>query len=138
MYYNLYTEVWEMINFNKNSVWNLRPINVNEVRNELYGLLLNDEVILSAFKTIRDQLVFTNKRIVAIDVQGITGSKRSFSSLPYSKVQFFAIQTPSVMEMVKDSELYLEFSSGFSATFEFKGNVDIGQIGRMVSKYVIS
>lgn len=46
-----------MINFNKNSVWNLRPINVNEVRNELYGLLLNDEVILSAFKTIRDQLV---------------------------------------------------------------------------------
>ena len=127
-----------MINFNKNSVWNLRPINVNEVRNELYGLLLTDEVILSAFKTIRDQLVFTNKRIVAIDVQGITGSKRSFSSLPYSKVQFFAIQTPSVMEMVKDSELYLEFSSGFSATFEFKGDVDIGQIGRMVSKYVIS
>lgn len=127
-----------MINFNKNSVWNLRPINVNEVRNELYGLLLNDEVILSAFKTIRDQLVFTNKRIVAIDVQGITGSKRSFSSLPYSKVQFFAIQTPSVMEMVKDSELYLEFSSGFSATFEFKGDVDLGQIGRMVSKYVIS
>lgn len=127
-----------MINFNKNSVWNLRPINVNEVRNDLYGLLLNDEVILSAFKTIRDQLVFTNKRIVAIDVQGITGSKRSFSSLPYSKVQFFAIQTPSVMEMVKDSELYLEFSSGFSATFEFKGDVDIGQIGRMVSKYVIS
>ena len=127
-----------MINFNKNSVWNLRPINVNEVRNELYGLLLNDEVILSAFKTIRDQLVFTNKRIVAIDVQGITGSKRSFSSLPYSKVQFFAIQTPSVMEMVKDSELYLEFSSGFSATFEFKGDVDIGQIGRMGSKYVIS
>ena len=127
-----------MINFNNNSVWNLRPINVNEVRNELYGLLLNDEVILSAFKTIRDQLVFTNKRIVAIDVQGITGSKRSFSSLPYSKVQFFAIQTPSVMEMVKDSELYLEFSSGFSATFEFKGDVDIGQIGRMVSKYVIS
>ena len=127
-----------MINFNKNSVWNLRPINVNEVRNGLYGLLLNDEVILSAFKTIRDQLVFTNKRIVAIDVQGITGSKRSFSSLPYSKVQFFAIQTPSVMEMVKDSELYLEFSSGFSATFEFKGDVDIGQIGRMVSKYVIS
>lgn len=127
-----------MINFNKNSVWNLRPINVNEVRNDLYGLLLNDEVILSAFKPIRDQLVFTNKRIVAIDVQGITGSKRSFSSLPYSKVQFFAIQTPSVMEMVKDSELYLEFSSGFSATFEFKGDVDIGQIGRMVSKYVIS
>lgn len=127
-----------MINFNKNSVWNLRPISVNEVRNEVHGLLLNDEVILSAFKTIRDQLVFTNKRIVAIDVQGITGTKRSFSSLPYSKVQFFTIQTPSVMEMVKDSELCLEFSSGFSATFEFKGDVDIGQIGRMISKYVLA
>lgn len=127
-----------MINFNKNSVWNLRPISTDAVRNEVHGLLLNDETILSAFKTVRDQLVFTNKRIIAIDVQGLTGTKKSFSSLPYSKVQFFAIQTPSVMEMVKDSELYLAFSSGFSATFEFKGDVDIGQIGRMVSKYVIS
>ena len=91
----------------------------------------------SAFKTVRDQLVFTNKRIIAIDVQGITGRRKSFSSMPYSKVQFFSIQTPGFAELVPDSELFLMFSNGFTAKFEFKGNVDIGAIGRMISEYVL-
>lgn len=127
-----------MIDFNKDSVWNLRPISVDSVRNEVHELLVNGEVVHSAFKTVRDQLVFTNKRIIAIDMQGLTGTKKSFSFLPYSKVQFFAIQTPSIAEVLKDSELYLEFSSGFSATFEFKGSVDTYAIGRMVAEYVVS
>ena len=84
-------------------------------------------------------LVDTNaaKRIISIDVQGITGKRRSFTSMPYSKVQFFAIQTPGFMELVPDSELFLRFANGFEATFEFRGNVDIGLIGRIISEYVL-
>ena len=126
-----------MINFNKNTAWNLTTINLNSIHNEVAGLMVNGERPLMAFKTIRDQLVFTNKRIISIDVQGITGKRRSFTSLPYSKVQFFAIQTPGFMELVPDSELFLHFTNGFEATFEFRGNVDIGQIGRIISEYVL-
>ena len=126
-----------MINFNKNTAWNLTPINLNSIHNEVAGLMVNGERPLMAFKTIRDQLVFTNKRIISIDVQGITGKRRSFTSLPYSKVQFFSIQTPGFMELVPDSELFLHFTNGFEATFEFRGTVDIGQIGRIISEYVL-
>ena len=126
-----------MINFNKNTAWNLTPINLNSIHNEVAGLMVNGERPLMAFKTIRDQLVFTNKRIISIDVQGITGKRRSFTSLPYSKVQFFSIQTPGFIELVPDSELFLHFTNGFEATFEFRGNVDIGQIGRIISEYVL-
>ena len=125
------------INFNSNSAWNLTPININDVRSEVTGLLLEDETILSAFKTVRDQLIFTNKRIIAVDVQGLTGKRKSFSSLPYSKVQFFSIQTPGFAELVPDSEMFLMFSNGFTAKFEFKGNVNIGEIGRMISELVL-
>ena len=127
-----------MINFNKDSVFNLKPISVEEVRSEVHGLLVDGEAILCAFKTIRDQLIFTSKRVISVDVQGITGSRKSFSSLPYSKVQYFAIQTPSVAEIVPDSELVLVFSNNFQTRFEFKGNVDIGLIGRMISEYVLA
>jgi hypothetical protein len=126
-----------MINFNKNSAWNLTPINLSSIHNEVAGLMVNGEQPMMAFKTIRDQLVFTNKRIISIDVQGITGKRRSFTSLPYSKVQFFSIQTPGFMELVPDSELFLHFTNGFEATFEFRGNVDIGLIGRIISEYVL-
>ena len=100
------------VNFNRESVWDLRPIPVREVRDEVLGLLLEDEEINSAFKTVRDQLIFTNKRIISIDVQGITGRRKSFSTMPYSKVQFFSIQTPGFAELVPDSELFLMFSNG--------------------------
>lgn len=125
------------ISFNRESAWNLTPINKAEVRDEVNGLLLPDEEISCAFKTVRDQLIFTNKRVIAVDVQGLTGRRKSYSSLPYSKVQFFSIQTPGFAELVPDSELYLMFSNGFTAKFEFKGGVDIGEIGRMISEYVL-
>ena len=125
------------VNFNQNSAWNLTPIPVEEVRDEVRGLLIKDEGIAAAFRTVRDQLIFTNKRIIAVDVQGLTGRRKSFSSLPYSKVQFFSIQTPGFAEIVPDSELVLNFASGFNAKFEFKGGVNIGQIGRMISQFVL-
>lgn len=125
------------VNFNRESVWDLKPIPVRDVRDDVLGLLLEDEEINSAFRTVRDQLVFTNKRIISIDVQGITGRRKSFSSMPYSKIQFFSIQTPGFAELVPDSELFLMFSNGFTAKFEFKGAVDIGAIGRMISEYVL-
>lgn len=126
-----------MINFNKNSVWNLKPIDVNSVRSEVNGLLIFGEEIIAAFQTVRDQLIFTNERIISIDVQGLTGKRKSFTSMPYSKVQFFSIQTPGFAEFIPDSELTLTFTNGFVATFEFKGNVNIGEIGRKISEFVM-
>jgi len=125
------------INFNTNSAWNLKPIPVDSVRSEVNGLLIAGEEIVQAFHTVRDQLVFTNKRIIAIDVQGITGKRKSYASMPYSKIQFFSIQTAGLLELIPDSELFIMFTNGFTAKFEFKGNVDIGQIGRMISQYVL-
>ena len=125
------------INFNQNSVFNLKPINKDSVRGEVQGLLINGEEVLYAFQTVRDQLVFTNKRIIAIDVQGLTGKRKSFSTMPYSKIQYFSIQTPGFAELFPDSELFAMFSSGFTAQFEFKGQEDIGAIGRMISEYVL-
>lgn len=126
------------INMNKNSVFNLKPIPLSAVRSEVGGLLIRGEEAVMAFQSVRDQLVFTNKRIISIDVQGITGRKKSYGTLPYSKVQYFTVQTPGFAEIFPDSELYLQFTNGFEATFEFKGSVDIGLIGRMISEYVLA
>ena len=125
------------INFNSGGTFNLKPIPVNMVRDEVYGMLIDGEVCMLAFQTVRDQLVFTNKRIISIDVQGITGKRKSYASMPYSKIQYFAVQTPGFVEIIPDSELFLMFSNGMTATFDFKGNTDIGAISRMIAEYVL-
>lgn len=127
-----------MINISKNSVFNLKPIELKSVRDEVNNLLVDGEETLAAFKTVRDQLVFTNKRIISIDVQGITGKRKEYSSLPYSKVQFYSIQTPGFGEIIADSELVLVFSNKFTASFEIKGNCDIYAIGKMISQFVLN
>lgn len=125
------------INFNKDSVFNLKPIPLDNVREDVKGLLINGEMLGLAFQTVRDQLVFTNKRIISIDVQGIFGVKKSFCSMPYSRIQYFSVQTPGFLELFPDSELFLMFSNGATAKFEFKGNTDIGLISRLISEQVL-
>lgn len=126
-----------MIDFNKDSRWNLKPIDVKSVRDDVNGLLVDGEEVCMAFQTIRDQLVFTNKRIITVELQGMTGKKKAFTTLPYSRIQYFTIQTPGFMELFPDSELFLAFTNGFKARFEFKGQVDIGVVGRIISEYLL-
>lgn len=126
-----------MIDFNKDSRWNLKPIDVKSVRDDVNGLLVDGEEVCMAFQTIRDQLVFTNKRIITVEIQGMTGKKKAFTTLPYSRIQYFTIQTPGFMELFPDSELFLAFTNGFKARFEFKGQVDIGVVGRIISEYLL-
>ena len=92
------------VNFNQDSVWNLKPIRVDAVKGEVNGLLIGGEEVVMAFQTVRDQLLFTNKRIIAVDVQGITGKRKSFSTMPYSKIQYFSIQTPGFGELILEPQ----------------------------------
>ena len=55
---------------------NASDIDINEIRNEFAPILADNEHIESAYKVIRDKWVFTNKRLIMVDVQGVTGSKK--------------------------------------------------------------
>jgi len=75
-----------------------------------------------SFKGMRDSVVFTNKRLIAINVQGLTGKKRDYTSLPYSKIQAWSIETAGRFDL--DAELELWFSGLGRVRLDFKGQVD--------------
>ena len=70
-----------------------------------------------------------------VNVQGITGKKVSYFSYPYSKVQYFGIETAGVLDI--DSELVLMFNDGNRLQFDFKAKVDIKQICASISAYIL-
>ena len=122
-----------MIDFKNGALFKLRK--ANAASPEAQQLLINGETVIGCYQAIRDSVIFTNKRIIVVNVQGMTGKKKDFSSLPYSKVQAFSVETSGVFDM--DSELELYFSSLGKVKFEFTGQSDIVQIGQIISQHVL-
>lgn len=124
-----------MIDFNNASFIKLGPAELAAYADELTPLLVPGEELRLAFKGMRDSVVFTNKRLISINVQGITGKKRDYSSLPYSKIQAFSVETAGRFDL--DAELDLWFSGLGRVRLEFKGSADIRGIGQLVGQYIL-
>ncbi len=124
-----------MIDFSSPSVFKLNPCDPGTVYPQVAPLLIPDEHLVAAFKTTRDFVAFTNKRMIAVNVQGLTGKKVDFTSLPYNKVQAFSIETAGNFD--RDAELELWFSGLGKVRLEFKANSDIRQLGQMIASYVL-
>jgi hypothetical protein len=124
-----------MIDFKNASFMKLRPVSGNELSRAVAPLLASDEQVIQSFKGIRDFVVFTTKRIIAVNVQGLTGKKKDFTSLPYSKIQAFSIETAGHFDL--DSELDLWFSGMGRVRFEFVAQANVSAICRMISEQVL-
>lgn len=125
-----------MIDFDNSAVFKLKPIENEKIRGDFHKFLIEGESIFAGFKTVRDQLVFTNKRIIAANVQGITGSKVDYTSLPYSKVQAFSVETSGTLDL--DSEIEIYISEMGKAKFEIKGSFDLLAFNKIISEYVLA
>lgn len=123
-----------MIDFQNGSVFKLRQN--DEYANICSNLLIDDEKILGAFKAIRDGVIFTNKRIIAVNVQGITGKKKDFSSLPYKNIVAFSIETAGTFDL--DSELELYYSGLGKVKFEFTGQTNILDLAKVIAGFALS
>ena len=98
-------------------------------------MLLDDEQVIDSYKAMRDGVVFTTKRIIAVNVQGITGSKKDFTSLPYKNIVAYSVETSGTFDL--DSELEIYFSAVGKVKFEFTGKTSIVEISKLISKHVL-
>ncbi len=124
-----------MIDFTSGSVFKLNPCSPNDIVPLVQPLLVAGETVVASFKAVRDFVVFTDKRLIAVNVQGITGKKRDFSSLPYAKIQAFSVETAGTFDL--DTELELWFSGLGKVRLEFKGSADIRALGQMIATYAL-
>lgn len=123
-----------MIDFTNKDFFKLTKTDSEGIAKKVQPLLVNGEQIIGEYKSIRDFVVFTDRRIIVVDTQGLIGKKKEFSILPYSKIQAFSIETSDLIDL--DAELELYYSSLGTVRFEFMGHNDIMQIGKMISEHI--
>ena len=122
-----------MIDFNNKSVFKLKQN--EEYAEKVTELLFDDEEIIDSYKSMRDGVVFTSKRIIAVNVQGITGSKKDFTSLAYKNIVAYSVETSGTFDL--DSELEIYFSALGKVRFEFTGKTSIIEISKVISTYLL-
>ena len=86
---------------------NASEIDIKEVENEIGPLLSDSEQITKAFKLIRDLIIFTNKRLILVDKQGVSGKKVEYHSIPYRSITHFAIETAGHLDLDAELKIWL-------------------------------
>ena len=115
---------------------NASEANSEKTEELLADSLVEGEVIEKAYQVIRDMFVFTNKRLILIDKQGVTGSKMEILTIPYNKITKFSKEYAGHFDM--DAELKLWVGSETEPLVkEFKAGDNINEVYKIISKYTL-
>jgi hypothetical protein len=115
---------------------NASEIPVDKIKSEYGPLLIESEAILKAFKVIRDVMIFTNKRILLVDKQGVTGTRAEYLTIPYTKINRFAKESAGVLDIDASLKIWLTGQSD-PLVKDFKRNNAINEIYQFLSEQVL-
>lgn len=115
---------------------NASQMTIESLEKEFSEFVTDNEEIQVGYKVLRDQFIFTNKRLIMVDKQGMTGKKVEYFSIPYSKITMFSIESAGHLD--RDAELKI-WVSGHGAPLEKKFNkqIDIYEVERVLASYVL-
>lgn len=106
---------------------------------ELESFISKNEDVAFCAKTFRDVAVFTNKRILVVDKQGLTGKKKEYYSIPYKNLVVYSIETAGTFDL--DSEIKLVLSGGLEIELSFIRGKELGdllyEVYNLMNDYVI-
>lgn len=124
-----------MIDFQNKKVFKLSAEKPEKGYDVVEELLVPNEVVIDSFCSVRDRLVFTDKRLISVNVQGVTGMKKDFTSIPYKNIQTFSVVTAGFMDL--DAELTLYIASVGKVTFELIGSKRIKKLCSAISEHIL-
>ncbi|CAM2752464.1 hypothetical protein PAT01_32680 [Pseudoalteromonas atlantica] len=115
---------------------NASEVDDSDLEKVLDNTLIDGEQVEKAYKVIRDMFIFTNKRLILIDKQGMTGSKMEMVSIAYSKITKFSKESAGHFDL--DAELKIWIGSDPTPiSKEFKSGDNINEVYRVISQHAL-
>ncbi|MBP4139381.1 PH domain-containing protein [Flavobacterium geliluteum] len=116
---------------------NAGAVNQEELIKNYGQLLTANEEIEMGFKLIRDTFIFTNKRLILVDKQGLTGSKTEYKSIAYKSITRFSVETAGTFDL--DAELKIWVSSELQPSIikQFNKSVNVYEVQKVLAHHVL-
>jgi hypothetical protein len=115
---------------------NASEIDGSTLQTEFSKVLALDEKIEKAYQLIRDLIIFTDKRLILVDKQGLTGNKIDYHSIPYRSITHFSIETGGHFDL--DAELKIWVSGGAAPIQKrFNKHLNIYEVQAVLASYIL-
>lgn len=115
---------------------NASEIDPHKLNSQLAPVLIQNEEIHRAFRIIRDLFVFTSRRLILVDKQGLTGKKVEYHSIPYKSISHFAVETAGRFDMDAEMKMWVR-GNPMPIQREFKKGTDIIGVQKTLAHYVL-
>ncbi len=114
---------------------NSEVVSTNELNGQYGKLLAENETIQVGFVVITDTFIFTDKRLILIDVQGLTGKKIEYLSIPYSKITKYSIETAGTFDLDAELKIWVG-SDAIPIQKKFNSKVNVYDLQKVLATYV--
>ncbi len=117
-------------------IFSAHEVEAAEITEKYGSILLPDEKVLAAFRTVRDTAFLTDLRFVLVDVQGLTGSKLSVQSVPYRSITRFAVESAGTLDLDSDLNIWVSSASA-PLSVKISRKADPEAILRLLAEHVL-
>ena len=115
---------------------NASEVNTKELQKDLDAILTEGEQLVKGFRIIRDLFIFTDKRLILIDKQGLTGRKAEYHSIPYKSISHFSVETAGTFDMDAEMKIYISGNMN-PIQREFRRGADIEGVQKTLAQFVL-
>lgn len=116
---------------------NAGAVSNDQLQNDYAKLLVQGESIELGFKLIRDTFIFTNKRLILVDVQGVTGKKTEYFSVAYKNISRFSIETAGTFDLEAELKIWISSEVNPSISKKFNKSVDVYEVQKVLALHVL-
>jgi hypothetical protein len=118
-------------------IGNAGAVSQEELVKDYGKLLIEGEEIELGFKLIRDLFIFTTKRLILIEKQGLTGSKVEYKSITYKSISRYSIETAGTFDLDAELKIWISSEQEPSIRKQFNKSVNVYAVHTVLSNYVL-
>ncbi|MBA0883920.1 PH domain-containing protein [Flavobacterium undicola] len=116
---------------------NAGTVSQEDLQKDYGKLLINGEEIELGFKLIRDTFIFTNKRLILVDKQGLTGNKIEYQSISYKSISRFSIETAGTFDLEAELKIWISSEQTPSIKKQFNKSVNVYDVHNVLATHVL-
>jgi hypothetical protein len=116
---------------------NAGVVSHEELMHDYGKLLAEGEDLELGFKLLRDTFIFTSKRLILINKQGLTGSKTEYMSINYRQISRFSIETAGTFDLEAELKIWISSEQEPSIIKKFNKSVDVYEVQKVLAMHVL-